>query len=448
MAPLPPGPTIGFLQSLAYMQDPYAFYRRLQDRYGDPITIPTLRGTIVVTSQAAGIHEVFAAKPDTYGPWGVDALEPLTGGQAIFCKEGAEHQAVRRLMMPPFHGERMHAYGQLFREITRRHADRLTPDRPFVMQDLAAAITLEAIIRAIFGVLDPDARNRWNVALRRAIDSASPAGIFFPFLRHSLGGLSPWAKFVAARDEVDALMATMLAARRASNERGDDILSLLLEARYDDGRPMTDAELRDQLMALLVAGHETTSSAIAWIGYWLDHRPEVRQTLLTELQALGPEPDPMAVARLPYLEAVCHEALRMNPIVPDIVRTLRKPLTLRGWEVPAGMAVGVSITLAHANAAVFPEPDSFRPERFLDRTYSPFEFLPFGGGSRRCIGAAFALYEMKLVVATLVSEYELHLATPGPVPPARRNVTMGPRGGVPMVRRVAGVAGPVGTDAD
>jgi cytochrome P450 len=440
MAALPPGPKVGFLQSLSYLRDPFAYYRQLRERYGDPITVPTTRGTVVVTGHPEGIRDVFSARPDTFAPWGTDALEPLTGEQAIFSKEGAEHQALRRLMMPPFHGERMHAYGHLFQEVTKRHAARLTPGRPFLMQDLAAAITLEAIIRAIFGVLDGADAERWTVALLRLIDAVDPASIFFPFLRHEFGGIGPWAKFVAARDAVDRMIADMLAERRATGERGDDILSLLMEARYEDGEGMSDSELRDQLVSLLVAGHETTSAALAWTFYWLDRHPEVRSTLISELQTLGDAPDPMALARLPYLDAVCNEALRLNPIVPDVYRTLRKPLTVRGWEVPAGLAVGVSIFLAHTNPEIYPDPEAFQPERFLDRTYSPFEFMPFGGGFRRCIGSAFAMYEMKTVVATLLTGYEMHLTTKDEIPPARRNVTMGPRGGVEMVLHGAAVA--------
>jgi cytochrome P450 len=207
---------------------------------------------------------------------------------------------------------------------------------------------------------------------------------------------------------------------------------------------MTDTEVKDELRTLLVAGHETTATGLAWALYHLHRAPEALRRLEEELAPLGPEPEPEALARLPWLAAVCDEALRLHPVVHLVARRLRGPFTLRGYALPPGMGVMVSIVSIHADPAVYPEPERFRPERFLERRFSPFEYLPFGGGARRCIGAAFALYEMKVVLGTLLAAHCFALASERPVRPVRRNVTMAPDRDVALlyVGPVAPAAGP------
>ena len=222
-----------------------------------------------------------------------------------------------------------------------------------------------------------------------------------------------------------------IAARR--DAPGEDILSLMLAARYDDGEAMTDPQIRDELLTLLAAGHETTAIALAWAMYWLHRDPAALERLRAELATLGDEPDPEAIAQLPYLEAVCNETLRLYPIVPLAPRTLRQPMTLGEHEIPAGVNVGACTVLVHRHPALYPDPDSFRPERWLARKFAAWEFTPFGGGIRRCIGAAFAVYEMKQVLAAILPRHRLRLADDAAIGPARRNITLGPRGGVRMI---------------
>jgi cytochrome P450 len=257
--------------------------------------------------------------------------------------------------------------------------------------------------------------------------------MFIEALRRPLLGLSAWARFQRTRAHTAALFEEELRARRASSEPREDILSLLLSARYEDGSALTDDELLTQMMNLIVAGHETTASALAWAFHFIHREPAVKARLVEELRGL-PEPlDPEAVSRLPYLEAVCSEALRLNPVAPLIGRTLRKGLTLQGFELPPGVSVGISVLQVHRRAELYPDPERFRPERFLERSFTPFEYLPFGGGARRCIGAAFALYEMKLVLATILRKYDLRPASDAPVRVAVRNTTVGPRGEVELL---------------
>jgi len=231
-----------------------------------------------------------------------------------------------------------------------------------------------------------------------------------------------------------ALFGQELAARRARSDPGDDILSFMLASRKEDGRPFDDRELLEQMVSLIGAGHETTASALTWAVYHIHRDDAVKARLLEETRGLAVPLDPEAVIRLPYLDAVCSEALRLNPVAPIVGRTLRRGLTLQGYDLPAGISVGVGIINVHRRADLYPEPERFRPERFLEREHGPFEYLPFGGGSRRCLGAAFAVFEMKLVLATVLRVDGLRLVSDAPVRAAVRNTTVGPAGRIKMRR--------------
>jgi cytochrome P450 len=240
----------------------------------------------------------------------------------------------------------------------------------------------------------------------------------------------PWRKFVASRAAFDAWVDTLLAARRASSNLGSDVLGTLLESRFDDGSAMSDSEIRDQLMTLLLAGYETTATAVAWGVYWLLREPATLARLRRDIDALGPNPAIETLVRCPYLEAVVSESLRVEPVVTDVARLCKRYLKVGRWTVPAGDVAVVNLLAILTDARLFPEPERFRPERFLDRTFSAAEFLPFGGGTRRCLGAAFAEAELAIVLGTIASEWELALASDVPERAVRRNITMGPERGV------------------
>ncbi len=268
--------------------------------------------------------------------------------------------------------------------------------------------------------------------------------VYFPPLRRNFGGFGPWRHFTQVATRVDQLLVDAIVGRRRVREERDDILSVLLAARADDGRPITDGEVRDEVITLLLAGHETMAIALAWAFYWLHRQPDVLQRLQAELRAVGRPPSPDDLVQLPYLRAVCEEALRLYPVVGAITRRLLQPMTLCGYRLPAGIAVGAAPPLMHLDPTRYPEPQRFRPERFLERPYTPYEYLPFGGGARRCIGAAFAVAEMKIILGSLLALHRFGLAKDTPIPPVPRTFTIGPKGGVQMIYRGAAVGETVG----
>lgn len=452
MSRQPPG-SLAFspLNNLRFIRDPDAFFRRGLARHGDPFRARVPTGNVVVTATPEGAREVFTADPDTFEPQSQLLLEPVVGAASLLLLGGERHKRERRLLMPPFHGERMRAYGALMQECTRRLLEGRAPESVLVAQQLTQAVSLEIIIRAVFGVQEPERVRRYQEVLLDYLNSYTPPIALVKGLRRSFGGRGPWARFQRHVTRLDALLTEELALRRASaGEPRADILSLLLSARDEAGQPMTDDEVKDELRTMLVAGHETTAIGMAWALYHLHRTPEALRRLEEELAPLGPSPEPEALARLPWLSAVCDESLRLHPVVHLVTRRVRKPFTLRGYELPVGMGLMVAIIRIHADPALYPEPERFRPERFLERKFSPFEYLPFGGGARRCIGAAFAQYEMKVVLGTLLAAHRFAATSDAPIRPVRRNVTMAPgrdvelrylgRVDAPEARREAGVA--------
>ncbi len=432
MSELLRGPRFSPLQTLSFMKSPAVFFRENTQRYGDPFIARLPMGTVAVTGDPEGLREIFSADPSLFDPLSRVVLEPVVGANSMLLLSGERHKRERRLLMPPFHGERMRAYGTLMQRATLKAVEGLRPGDPLVALRKTQALSLEIIIRAVFGVEEPERVQRFIEAVAAYSDSYTPLLMLVAPLRRSFGGVGPWARFERHSQALDALLTEQIARRRADGRGGEDILTLLLSAKDEGGQPLSERELKDELLTMLIAGHETTAIGMAWALYWLLRTPEARQRLEQELSALGPQPEPEALSRLPYLSAVCDETLRLFPVVGLVTRKLRAPFTLRGHALPEGMGVMASITLAHHNPATFPEPERFRPERFLERKYSPFEYLPFGGGARRCLGAAFALYEMKVALGTLLSAHRFSLAHDRPIMPVRRNVTLAPEDGVPL----------------
>jgi cytochrome P450 len=426
-----PGPRGRILSTFRFLGDPYATTLAWRARYGDPFLARVVNGDVVMTGRAEHLKAIFAAPPDTYAPFGVAAVAPVVGRGSLLILGGEAHRRERKLLMPPFHGQRMRAYAETMRRVAEHHLAAAV-GRVTTVQDLAQQITLDIIVRAIFGVEDEAEVTRIGRGVIAVLEAVHPAFLFAPWLQRELGGVGPYARFRKAYDRGDADLQALIEARRARGlERGDDILGLLLAARYDDGSPMRDEDVKDELRTLVAAGHETTAMTLAFLVDLAFRRPEVLACAQEEARASAGAPAE-ALAALPYLDAVVKETLRLRPIITESMRTLVKPLALGDIEVPAGMHVGASFVLAHHDAARFPEPEAYRPERFLGKSYGPFEYLPFGGGHRRCIGAAFADMELRIVIATLLGAFDLTLLTPFEAPPLRRNLTMAPRGGVPV----------------
>ncbi|HEY9657193.1 MAG TPA: cytochrome P450 [Allocoleopsis sp.] len=423
------------LRFLRFILRPLETIETRAQKYGDNFraTAPDVQPALVYFSSPDALETIFTAKPEQLSA-GRDnvVLQPLLGQHGIVLLEGEAHQRHRQLLMPPFHGDRMRSYGELIQTITQRAIEQWQVGKPFAVRPAMQAISLQVILSAVFGLHEGSRYEQIQAKLSGMLDSfGSPLGstfLFYPFLQKDWGAWSPWGRFVRLRQQVDELIYAEIADHRnAANKPQTDILALLLAARDEAGEPLSDIELRDELITLLFAGHETTASALAWALYWISYLPKVRTPLLAELQTVDANPDPTAIARLPYLSAVCQETLRLYPIAFNAFpRTVKQPIEIAGYSLEPGTTVIPSIYLAHHRTATYPNPKEFRPERFLERQFSPYEYLPFGGGNRRCIGSAFALFEMKLVLFTILSQVGLTLVQPQPLRPVRRGLTLAP----------------------
>jgi len=435
---LPDGPkSPDAWQMLQWVTRPFSFMRSCKHRYGDRFTVTLSRrvGPLVFFSHPEALQAILTGDDsdlfDAPGELNV-LVEPLLGPQSLIGLSGNRHRRMRQLLMPSFHGERMRSYGQLIRNITEEVLSELVAGEAFSVRKSMQTISMRVILRAVFGLKEGARYQQLAPPKTAMLDRMSnPFGLgalFFPLLRQDFGPVSPWGKFVRNRTEVDQLIYGEIAERRNHPDASrNDILTLLLSARDEGGEGLTDPELRDELMTLLVAGHETTATALTWAMYWIYKLPTVRQKLLHEIEGLNGVLDPASLFRLPYLNAVCSETLRIYPVgLLTFPRRTKAPVELMGSTLEAGTVVVGCIYLAHHREEVYPDPDEFKPERFLERRYSPFEYLPFGGGVRRCIGMAFAQFEMKLVIGSLLSKVEFELADNRSVRPVRRGLTSGP----------------------
>jgi len=368
-----------------------------------------------------------------------EVLKPLLGEHSVIMLNGNQHRQRRKLIMPPFHGERLKIYADLIREITLEAIAQLQPGQDFQARKLTQQITMRVILRAVFGLHEGDRYRRLEQLLAERLDMVSKplasTVVFFPLLRKNYGNWSPGAKIERLSQEIDALLYAEIRDRRASVDASrDDVLSLLIMAQDEDGNSLTDAELHDELMTLLVAGHETTATAIAWGMHWAHHQPEVLHKIRDEVATAHAADDALALTKLPYLEATCNETLRIYPVAMlTFPRIAQEPIELLGYTIDPGTMLVGSIYLLHHREDLYPNPHQFRPERFLERQYSAFEFMPFGGGARRCIGYALAQYELKIVLGTLLTHYDFALASDRPAIPERRGITLGMKDGVEMV---------------
>ncbi len=425
------------LQPTEYMEDNVRRYGPIFKIGGE--TSPPL----VYVGDPEVVRELFAldaSQASTGQSNGV--LKTMVGDHSILLLDGDPHQRQRKLLMPPFHGDRLRTYAQLICDLTRQVSADWQPRQSIRARPPMQDLTLGVILQAVFGLRSGARLQELQSLMSAMLDSfaapLSSAFLFFPTLQKDWGPWSPWGHFVRSRERIRSLLYAEIRDRRqalaqpnSSSANRTDILTLLLLARDEQGHAMTDAELHDELITLLLAGHETTASAMVWLLYWIHHLPAVEHQLRAELATLGEQPDPMAIAQLPYLNAVCQETLRIYPITPTaFVRVLREPMTLGPYDFVAGTALMPATYIIHQRPDVYPEPQTFRPERFLEKSFAPHEYLPFGGGNRRCIGSALAMMELKLSIATLLQQFEFRLPDSRPVKPARRGLTMAPPAGM------------------
>jgi cytochrome P450 len=427
---LPPGPKApAAWQTLRWVRDPVPFFEECRERHGDRFTLRLLfGGPMVNLTDPVQIKELFGAPPDVLEPGqGGKVLEPILGRRSVLLLDGDEHLRQRRLMLPAFHGERMAALTDVLTEVTDREIAGWPRDVPVALHPRLQALTLEVILRAVFG-LEPGPRlDALRSVLTAYLEEGSAPVNMMPALQRDLGPRTPWGRFVRLRARALALITAEIERRRAAAEADHgDVLAMLLSATEEDGTPMADLDIRDELMTLLVAGHETTASQLAWTVERLVRTPKV----LTRLQAAVDAGDDA------YLTATIQEALRCRPVLLFVQpRSVAKPITLGGFDYPVGCALTANVHLVHHDPALYPDPYAFRPERFLGTSPGTFTWLPFGGGRRRCLGQAFAMLELRVVLAALVAAADL-------VAPAdevqderrlRRNITVSPAAGARVV---------------
>jgi cytochrome P450 len=435
--------TPSWLQKLQWVTNPIGYMEKAAQQYPDMFTgrIIGFGDTFVFVNHPHAIQEILTNDRKKFIAPGNEnkILQPLLGDYSVILLDGERHKHQRQLLMPPLHGERMQAYGELICNLSNKVFSQIPLNKPFLARSAMQNISLQVILQAVFGLTEGERYQKLKsllALLTEVFNSPITSGLlYFSFLQQDLGSWSPWGRFVRRRQQIDDILYAEIAERRKHPApNAIDILSLLMSARDEEGKAMTDIELHDQMMTLLLAGHETTATAMAWALYWIHQKPEVREKLLEELGKLGDSPEPINIARLPYLTAVCNETLRIRPVaVATFPRLVKEPTELLGHRLESGTIVQGCIYLLHQREDLYPQPKEFKPERFLERQFSPYEFMPFGGGVRRCVGDALAVFEMKLVLATILSRYELALADNQPEKLKRRGITLAPARGVKMM---------------
>ncbi|MFQ4144514.1 cytochrome P450 [Chlorogloeopsis sp. ULAP02] len=434
--------TPSFLQKLHWVADPVGYMESAAQKYPDLFTAEIIGfgDTVVFVQHPKAIQEILTNDRKKFAALGEPnkTLEPLIGNFSVIMLEGERHKRRRQLLMPPFHGNRMKAYGKLICDLVEKIFSQLPHDQFFLARTAMQQISLEVILQAVFGLSQGERYQKLKRLLTLITDlfeSPFTSGfLYFSFLQKNLGVWSPWGKFIRLRQQIDELLYAEIAERRLQGDPNRiDILSLLMAAQDEQGEFMSDRELRDEMMTLLLAGQETTASAMAWGLYWIHRFPEVREKLLQELNTLGDSPNPMSIVQLPYLTAVCNETLRIHPVAMlTFPRVVQEPTELLGHTLEPGAILMGCIYLLHQREDLYPQPQQFLPERFLNRQFSPYEFMPFGGGVRRCIGDALAPFEIKLVLATILSRYQLALVAHRLEQPQRRGITLAPKNGVKL----------------
>ncbi|HEX3562610.1 MAG TPA: cytochrome P450 [Solirubrobacterales bacterium] len=402
---LPLGPDWSVLRSTrTWWRRPLETLDQCHARYGDMFTYRLAHeGTWVFLSDPEAIKQVFTGDPRLLHAGEANiALLPVLGEQSVLLLDEPAHMKERKLMLPSFHGKRMQAYREVMEQVAAEEIDRWPTDRSVRMRPRMQAMTLEIILRAVFGVDEGERLTRLRDELRRTLNLiSSPKRAAFMVI---LGPerLRRFPPFRRNMERIDRLLFEEIAARRGATDLADrdDILSLLLQARHEDGRPMSDRELRDELMTMLVAGHETTATGLSWAIELLARHPDALARLEDEVAAGGDA----------YLDAVIKETLRLRPVIALVLRKLVEPMEIGGRLLPAGVSVAPSIYLVHRRPDIYPEPQRFRPERFIEQPAGTYTWIPFGGGVRRCLGAAFAEFEMAVVLRALVARRRLRPA--------------------------------------
>ena len=432
-------------QTLLWILNPIAYMEKAVAEHPELFTANILGfgNNLIFVNDPEGIRQILTNDRQTFFADGSlnETLTPLMGHSSLVSLDGQKHQRERKLMMPSFHGERMHHYGDLVNDIVDRIFSKLPVNSVFVAREIMQSISLQVILKVVFGLTEGEHFDRMTQLIKSILNRFNqPINVSFllyDWLRKDWGKWSPWGSFIRIQEELDNLIYSEIKSRKAEkNSHRVDMLSLLLSAEDENGQGMSDQELRDELMLMLFAGHETTAIAMSWALYWINYYPHIKAKLLDELENIASDSDGMTIYKQPYLTAICNETLRIHPVAMlTFPRLATKSVEMLGHKIEKNTVLMGCIYLAHQREDLYPSPHEFKPERFLERQYSPYEFLPFGGGVRRCLGEALASYEMKIVIAKLFQEYDLELVDKKPVKPRRRGLVLSPEGGIPMIYR-------------
>jgi cytochrome P450 len=426
---------------IRWMRSPARVTEALGARWGDAFTVKNpLLGTIVCFSHPEAVKQVFTGDPAVFHAGEVNAaFEFFLGPQSVLVLDGAPHLHVRRLMMPAFHGERMLHYTAAIRDATRREVTKLAPGQRLALHPLFQAITLEVILRGVLGLDDGPSlsavRDPMVEMLRLVL---SPWGMIWskPALRKDLGPLTPWAAIRRSIEAVDQALFPHIAAHRRGEGDPGDVLSMLVQAVDEDGRGFDDRAIRDQIITLLLAGHETSATSLSWTFEEILRAPGEQDRLLAEAEGVlaGATVTPEHLPRLERVDSVVKESLRLHPVTGTVARRLKAPATLGGYDLPAGVMIGLMLHLLHRRPELYPDPSAFVGDRFIGKKLDPYTWAPFGGGVHRCLGMAFALHEMKVMLATMLGAgLRLSLERPEPVEATLRGFIYAPAGGTRVV---------------
>ena len=432
-----PGPKApSTIQVLNWIFRPMPYMIECAKKYGDLFTLKLqshLPPILFVHSPEAIQQILSNDHKELEAPGELNSIfEYLLGKNSVISLSGKEHQRQRQLIMPPFHGERMRNYAELIENITTETINKQPKNQPFNIRNISQEITLQVMMEAVFGIYEGERAEKLKHLLYEILEQGSSpwrvAFLYLPKLKEIIGISEIWKRQMKKQEKSDQLIYQEIQERRENfDPQRTDILTLLMAATDEEDQAMTDEELRDELMTLLVAGHETTATAISWAFYWIHKLPAVREKLLVELDSLGENPDSNTIFKLPYLTAVCNETLRIHPVgMLTFPRKVKTPISVCGYQLEPGTIIMGSIYLTHQREDIYPQPEQFNPERFLERQFSPYEFLPFGGGARRCIGLAFAQMEMKLVLAKVMKTWSMKLIDTHEIKPQRRGLVTGP----------------------
>lgn len=432
---LPPGPRFPLLPLLAWITRPAEFLHTGVRRYGDPFTVRFgAIGTVVFFGRPDAVREIFRAGEAHLSAGAVNRpLLPLMGEHSLLLADGAAHREQRRCVAP-FFNRGLEAHAEVMRRAVRKVAAGWRPGRRFLLHRAMQEISLEILARTSLTTADAAAVERFKASLDAVVETARASLVFFKLRHRERGRLSRSGQVLSSARRLDAIVDEELARRRQGASEAVDLLGHLA-SQTRAGRPLSAAEIRDQVRTMLISAHVTTPTSAAWAFYWVLRTPRVREKLLRELERLGPDPSPGDLAGLEYLDAVCLETLRRCPTIPVTARCVTRTIRLAGFDFEPGVYLAPSIYLVHHREDLYPEPRRFRPERFLERRFAAHEYLPFGGGERTCPGAAFGLLTMKIALATVLAEVGLELADARPNRPAhgRSGVSLVPSRGVPVI---------------